>query len=86
MFSSKTRWKLKCKKLERDADRFKHSGDQSANRSEQLVRELEALRSQHGTSAQQLDHLKRELNELLVSTIYYYKDLYILFSDKYFAV
>ena len=41
------RWKAKCKKLERDADRAQHSAQQAAERNEQLVKETESLRAAH---------------------------------------
>ena len=60
------RWKAKCKKLERDFDRQQHTAQQATQRSEELIKELEMSRNQSQTGAQQMDHFKRELGELLV--------------------
>ena len=59
------RWKAKCKKLERDADRAQHSAQQTAERNEQLVKETESLRAQLTSGGHQVEALKRELGELL---------------------
>ena len=62
-----SRWKLKCKKLERDLDRQTHSGQQAMERNEQLVKELEAVRNQSAVGGQQLEQFRRQLSEVLVS-------------------
>ncbi len=59
------RWKTRCKKLEREVDRSKHTAEQTIERNEQIHKELEANRTQLTTGNQQMEHLKRELGELL---------------------
>ena len=60
------RWKVKCKKLEKQLTLFRSSAEQATSRCEQLSKELEATRAQASLSAQQLEHAKREFNALLV--------------------
>ena len=59
------KWKVKCKNLERDVDRHKHSAEQATARCEQLIKELELSRNHSNTAIQQVDHMKREFSELL---------------------
>lgn len=55
------------KQLERDLDRQKHGTGQMIARNEQLVKEMEGQK-QHGTYSQlQMESLKRELADALVS-------------------
>ena len=61
-----SRWKLKCKKLERDLDRIRHSASHVTERNEQLIKELEVARSQAHSGTQHVEHIKREFAELLV--------------------
>ena len=61
------RWKVKCKKLEKQLALFRHSAEQSSGRSEQLLSELQASRQQAALATQQVEHLKRAFNTLLVS-------------------
>ena len=70
MIISCFRWKIKCKKLERDVDRYKHSTEQATTRCEQLIREVELSKNHSNTAIQQLDHLKREFSELLVCLVH----------------
>ena len=63
----KHRWKIKCKKLERDLDKHRNNAEQAQSRSDQVIKDLEMSRSESTSSVQQLDHLKREFAELLVS-------------------
>ena len=61
-----SRWKLKCKKLERDLDRIRHSASHVTERNEQLIKELEVARGQAHSGTQHVEHIKREFAELLV--------------------
>lgn len=63
------RWKLKCKKLERDLDRIRHGASHVTERNEQLIKELEVARTQAHSGTQHIEHIKREFAELLVCYI-----------------
>lgn len=57
---------MKCKQIERDADRHKHSATQMMQRNEHLVKELENIK-QHGNAATvQLENIRREMGDILV--------------------
>lgn len=61
------RWKAKVKQLERDLDRAKHGSSQVLQRNEQLIKEMENQRQHGGYAQMQIDGLKRELADALVS-------------------
>ena len=67
------RWKIKCKKLERDVDHHQLTSRQTVERNEQMAKELENLRIQTNTGQLQMEQLKRELGEILVGCIQYFK-------------
>ena len=56
------------KQLERDLDRSKHGAAQVIQRNEQLVKEMEQQKHHGGFAQMQVDGLKRELQDALVST------------------
>ena len=55
------------KQLERDLDRSKHGAAQVIQRNEQLVKEMENQKHHGGFAQMQVDGLKRELQDALVS-------------------
>jgi chromosome segregation ATPase len=61
------RWKSKCTKLETEVERLTKSSETATSRCDQLAKELETASSQSGTRQQQVEHMRRELNDLLVS-------------------
>lgn len=63
------RWKAKVKQLERDLDRSKHGAAQVIQRNEQLVKEMEQQKHHGGYAQMQLDGMKRELQDALVSML-----------------
>lgn len=62
-----TRWKLKVKQLEREVDRHKHGANQLMQRNEQLVKEVEGHRQNLHHTGIQMENMKRELGDALVS-------------------
>jgi len=64
---SSLRWKMKVKQLERELDRHKHGSQQMMQRNEQLVKDMEAIRQQGHTYGIQLENMRRELGDALVS-------------------
>ncbi|XP_071788016.1 centrosomal protein of 128 kDa-like isoform X2 [Asterias amurensis] len=58
-------WKLKCAKLQRDADSFKRSLSKAVSDNEQLLRDTESHRTLNGTSSHRMDILQREMNDIL---------------------
>ena len=60
------RWKVKCKKLEREMDGSKRGSTQLLDRNEQLVKENEALKEQSITLSHRMDTLQKEVNDILV--------------------
>ena len=61
------RWKMKVKQLERELDRHKHGSQQMMGRNEQLVKEMEMVRQQGHGVGMQLENMRRELGDALVS-------------------
>ena len=61
------RWKLKCRRLEREVDRFTHSTQQMSERNEQLIRDMENMKTQMNLNTQHVDHARQELNDAAVS-------------------
>lgn len=60
------RWKLKCKRLEREVDRFTHNSQQLSERNEQLIRDMENLKTQMNLNQQHVDHARQELSDAMV--------------------
>lgn len=63
------RWKMKVKQLEREVDRHKHGANQLIQRNEQLVKDLESHRHQLHHNSIQMENMKRELGDALVSLV-----------------
>lgn len=59
------RWKLKCKKLDKEVDRYKHSAQQLMTRNEHLAKENETSQTHTVTNVQRMENLQRELNNVL---------------------
>lgn len=57
------RWKAKVKKLEKDVDRHKFGSTQMLERNEQLVKEMENIKTQNVTLREQVSRLESELND-----------------------
>ncbi|XP_022095648.1 centrosomal protein of 128 kDa-like isoform X2 [Acanthaster planci] len=58
-------WKLKCAKLQRDADTLKRRLSQAVERNQHLLTDNESHRTLNGTSTHRLDSLQREINDTL---------------------
>ena len=61
-----SRWKAKCKKLEKQLSFYQHGAEEASVRSDRLIKELEMTKNQSSLTAHQIEHLKREFNTLLV--------------------
>ena len=58
---------MKVKQLERELDRHKHGSNQMMQRNEQLVKEMEGVRQQNHMYGMQMENMRRELGDALVS-------------------
>ena len=58
---------MKVKQLERELDRHKHGTNQMMQRNEQLVKEMEGVRQQNHMYGMQMENMRRELGDALVS-------------------
>lgn len=61
---------MKVKQLEREVDRHKHGANQLMQRNEQLVKEVEGHRQNLHHTGIQMENMKRELGDALVSIFY----------------
>ena len=61
-----SRWKLKCRRLEREVDRYTHSTQQMSERNEQLIRDMENTKTQMNLNTQHVDHARQELSDAAV--------------------
>ena len=57
------------KQLERELDRQKHGTNQMMQRNEQLVKEMEGMRQQNHMVGMQMENMRRELSDALVSIL-----------------
>ncbi|XP_051883799.1 centrosomal protein of 128 kDa isoform X2 [Pristis pectinata] len=68
-------WKVKCKKLERDVERQKEAVDQWMEQHSRVSKEKETLQGQHEASLQQMESLRRELNEVILKRVQQEEDV-----------
>lgn len=73
--------------MEREVDRHKHGANQLIQRNEQLVKDLENHRHQLHHNSMQMENMKRELGDALVSltNVYYIDNCtlhFIIIPDK----
>ncbi|XP_062900840.1 centrosomal protein of 128 kDa isoform X1 [Mobula hypostoma] len=68
-------WKVKCKKLERDVERQKEAVDQWMEQHNRVSKEKDALQGQHDASLQQMESLRRELNDIILKRVQQEEDI-----------
>ncbi len=56
------RWNAKVKKLEKDIERYKLDSTQILEKNQQLIKEIESLKSQNSTLKEQITKTETDLN------------------------
>lgn len=65
MYCFSPRWKLKCKKLERESERHQQATHSASEQNKVLGKEVENLRYSASSGSQQVEQMRRQLAELL---------------------
>ncbi|XP_064623716.1 centrosomal protein of 128 kDa-like isoform X3 [Lineus longissimus] len=58
-------WKLKCKRLEKEVDKYRGDTDGLSTKQEQLLKENECLKCHLNTAKHQLENMKKEMGDIL---------------------
>ena len=61
-----SRWRAKCKKLERDAEKHRKISERSEQRCVELEQDIDAIKEQRSTIIQQFEQLKKQFTDILV--------------------